>query len=134
MNEGLQLFLSYDISSLPADAEIVDVVVDLTGAEVVGAPFASLGCVGMYADDYGDLDSATYVTGAPGGAMAEYCSEASLSTAIHSSDAAAALQSKLGATQFQVRFQFASDSDSDGAMDWVSMESAQPSITVHYKQ
>ena len=78
MNEGLQLFLSYDISGIPAQSEIVDVTVDLTEAEIAGAPFDTLGCLAIYAHDYGTVDSTTYFTGTPGTPIAEYCSEGDL--------------------------------------------------------
>lgn len=132
-DEGLQLFLSYDISGIPAQSEILDVIVDLTEAAVVESPFDTLGCLGLYAYDYGTVDTTTYFTGTLEGAIAEYCSEDALRTQVSSSEAAKALQAKLGSSRFQVRFQFENGTDNDGTWDWVDVESHPPNVIVHYR-
>jgi len=133
-NEGLQFFLSYDISGISAQSEIVDVIVDLTESGVDGSPFDALGCMGVYAYDYGTLDSTTYFTGTLEGAIAEYCSESELRVQVNSTGAVQILQEKLGDSRFQFRFQFEGETDNDDNYDWVNMESHPPKIIVHYRR
>jgi hypothetical protein len=132
-NEGLQLFLSFDISGIPTQSEILDVIVDLTGSRVVESPFDTLGCLGVYGYDYGTLDYTDYFTGTPEGAIAEYGSEEELNSRTSSSEAVKSLQEKLGGPRFQIRFQFEEGTDNDSDCEWVDMESVPPDITVHYR-
>ena len=132
-NEGLQLFLSYDLSSISTDSEVTEVIVDLSGASTVGTPFETLGCLRMYADDYGTLSTATYVTGTPAGALVTCCTPGDLQNLVNNPGAVSVLQDRLG-MRFQVRFQFEGETDNDSDFDWVDMESSQPSIVIHYRK
>jgi hypothetical protein len=109
------------------------VIVDLSKAEVSGSPFDTLGCLRVYAYDYGTVDTTTYFTGTLEGAIAEYCSEDALRTSIRSPEAVNALQAKLGSSRFQVRLQFENETDNDDTVDWVDVEAHPPDIMVHYR-
>ncbi|MEA3253781.1 MAG: hypothetical protein U9Q17_02400 [Chloroflexota bacterium] len=115
-NIGLQGFMSFDISDIPDDAVIVGVVVDFTDyASALGTPFADLGCLRVYPDDYGTLGSSDYFTETAYGAILKYCSLGDI-VVEDDPDVKDALQDKVGDSRFQLRLQFKSH-ETDGNND-----------------
>jgi len=66
----MQAFLSYDISSIPPDAIIKRVELDLTASIVYGSPFPNQGSLNIYNQQYGPtLKSSDYMVIVPAGYM-----------------------------------------------------------------
>ncbi len=108
-NIGLQGFVSFDISDVPGDAMITNVVVDLSNRQsTYGTPFADLGCLRAYVQDYGELDGGDYFTGVATGAIGRWCSQAEIDTPGGGDTGGFqdALQDKIGEDRFQIRLQF----------------------------
>jgi hypothetical protein len=106
-NLGTQLFLSYDISGIPATATINEVKVDYSqGNTIIGAPFTTLRCVQVYQDDYGTLDAGDFKLAVPPGGLIAWCDATALATVVADNDFKSLVQTKLGTTRLQVRVQF----------------------------
>jgi len=106
-NFGSQVFLSFNISSLPLTATIVEGAMDLShGYTIIGDPFSALGCLYVYQQDYIPLDASDFFRGAPSGAFIVICDKTSLDTIAVDNDFKVALQAKLGSTRIQFRLQF----------------------------
>jgi hypothetical protein len=114
-----QGFVTFDISGIPADATITEVITDFTRFDTLGNPFGDLGCLDLYQDDYDDLDAGDYFGGVPSGRLIRWCSTGSLSELKIDDDMVAALQSKVGSDSFQLRLQFQVALTSDGEADMV---------------
>jgi hypothetical protein len=138
-NQGVETFLSFDISSIPAGSNVVIVTVDFSDyvifAQPGGDPFGSPlgdGCLRAYVDDYGSLDGSDYFAAQPLGAIARWCSAGELSTPEGDEDVAESLEQKLGAARFRLRLQFAPpQSDGDSTMDVVQL--GVPKLVVTYQ-
>jgi hypothetical protein len=116
--KGIQLFLDYDISSIPANASIVEVKLDMRNGSISGDPFGGLGVLHLYFQDFLPLDASDYAVTLPGGgSRAEWSTVAALGNVTIFGELKTGLQAKLGATRFQFRLQFASSSDSDAVAD-----------------
>jgi hypothetical protein len=103
---GVQGFVSFNISSIPADATIEEVRVDFSGYDTVGNPFASMGCLQGFAGSYFPLDASDYNASGSGPDM-EWCSTGELSTAFINDDVADRLQDLLGSAttlEYQLKF------------------------------
>jgi hypothetical protein len=118
-DKGLQLFIDYDISGIPANATILEVKLDMRNGNVLGDPFGSLGVLNLFMHDFLPLDGSDYVLTLPGGNLADWGSAAALGTVEVSNELKAALKSKLGSSRIQFRFQFPTTTDSDGVVDAV---------------
>ncbi|KAF0108747.1 MAG: hypothetical protein FD146_633 [Anaerolineaceae bacterium] len=107
-NLGSQVFLSFDISSIPVGSTIKSVSFDYTvGGTTVGAPLTTLGCLYFYAHNYGTLDAADFTLAPPPGGLTKLCSLASLTVPITGDDDwTTAVQARVGTTRFQIRMQF----------------------------
>jgi len=119
--DGLQGFLSFDISSIPTTAIIDTGALDLSTYVIAGDPFGGLGCLNVYQQDYTPLSSGDFFTGGPSGSFMEKCSAADLSNVIVDNDFAAAIQARVGlATRVQFRLQFPDrQSNGNGTSDQV---------------
>ena len=117
--EGVQGFLSFDISSIPKNAIIDTGALNLSLYEIVGDPFGGMGCLSVYQQDYTPLSAGDFFTGAPSGPFMNWCSAADLSNVVVDSDFAAAIQARVGLdTRIQFRLQFPDkQSNGDGAID-----------------
>jgi hypothetical protein len=116
-NLGLETFLSYNITSIPSNASIVTAIFDMRNSTSAGNPF-TLGALNVFKQDYGTLDGTDYVAGLPGGNLADWGSPAELLNITENCpNLVAAIQSKLGAARFQVRFQFPTGTNGDAAYD-----------------
>ena len=131
---GIQGFISFDISAIPADAVIALAIVDFTDrASDLGSPYTDLGCLRFYAHDYGTLDSLDYFTGTPVGPVIRYCSPAAI-VVENDEDVVDALQDRVGESRFQLRAQFKDhESDEDHSNDLVRWTSSHlPLLLVSY--
>jgi len=118
-NGGSQVFASFNISGIPAGATITEVKIDFSDFDMLDDPFGDLGCLRAYVQNYNNLDASDYVGGAALNAIGRWCSAADLQTVAADVDFKSALQSKVGGTRFQIRFQFneiTSDNDNNGDM------------------
>jgi hypothetical protein len=132
-NQTLEVFLSFDISGIPFGSNILQVVVDFSGASLqAGSPFSiSDGCLRGYADNYGALNAPDFYPGDPLGAIMRWCSWGELGSASANADVASALQAAVGSPRFQVRIQFrAPTTNSNGAADQILLYN--PHLIIKY--
>ncbi|NJN79779.1 MAG: hypothetical protein HC797_04505, partial [Anaerolineales bacterium] len=121
-NEAVQAFVSFDLSSIPAGATIVKVVVDFSGYDVLGNPWSlSDGCLRAYSQNYGTVDASDYILdGNPTGAFIRWCGAAELSSASENTDMKTLVQSLVGSSRLQLRLQFKSPNPTaNGTADMV---------------
>jgi len=118
-NQSSQGFFSFDISGIPAGSTITDVRFNFTGYDTLGNPFADLGCLSLYKQDYGSLDAGDFFSGSPSGAMIRLCSTGDLGSAVADHDFVTTLQSKVGTSRYQIRAQFDTALSSDAEADMV---------------
>jgi len=117
-NKGLQLFVVYDITGIPANATIMETKLDMRNGTIIGDPFGSLGVLHLYFQDFVPLNGTDYVSGLPsGGSRAEWNSAVTLGNVTSFSEIKTGLQSKLGSGSFQLRFQITTGTNSNGAVD-----------------
>ena len=113
-NRDFQGFVTFDISHIPASATITRVTIDLSTYETpYDSPFAGLGCLSAYAQDYGTLDGRDYWTASVPTPMAVWCDSDDLDAPKDWTGFRSALQKRVGEGSFQFRLQFA-DAISDG--------------------
>jgi len=115
-NKGSQVFVSFDMTGIPAGSTITEVIVDFTHYDTLGNPWGSLNCLRLYKHDFLPLDAGDYFAGAPAGALVKWCNDAQLSVSHADPDLISAVQSKVGSNKFQVRLQF-NDKVHDGDLD-----------------
>ena len=105
--DGVQGFLSFDISSIPKNAIVDTGALDLSQYVIAGDPFGGLGCLNVYQQDYTPLSAGDFFTGASSESFMDWCSTESLSNVVVDSDFAAAIQARVGlSTRVQFRLQF----------------------------
>lgn len=132
---GIQAFITFDMSELPEDAMITSVDVDFSDHDTIyGDPFADLGCLRAYIDDFGTLDGGDYHTGRTSGTLSTWCDIAELETVDDDDDYVDALEDRLGDNYFQIRLQFRDEeTDGDGENDMVRWTSSHlPVLIVDY--
>jgi hypothetical protein len=112
-----QAFLSFDISGIPAEATITEVVTDFDSFDMLGDPFGDLGCLDVFKHTYGALDAGDYFAGSPSGRLIRWCGAGSLSPPTIDDDMVMALQSRMGTNRFQLRLQFQTDVTLDAEAD-----------------
>lgn len=105
-NTAAQVFLSFDISGIPAGATIDKVEVDFSEYDTLGNPFSTLGCLRGYPHDYGTLQKNDFYSGNALGAILRWCSTSELDTIQQDDNVKDALQNSLNAMRFQLRLQF----------------------------
>lgn len=127
-----QAFVSFDISAIPADATITKVVADFSNYDTLGNPFADLGCLDLYQDNYGSLDAGDYFGGSPSGRLMRWCSTSALDAPKADDDMIGALQSAVGGSRFKVRFQFQTDVSNDSEADMVRLNDSNLALTISY--
>jgi hypothetical protein len=117
LDKGSEMFLSYNISVIPSNADIIEVKFDMRNYSVAGNPFA-LGVLNLYQQDFGTLDGTDYVSASPGsGNLADWGSVTILNTVEVSRELKNALQLKLGTSRYQLRLQFQDQSNSNNTYD-----------------
>lgn len=132
-NEGVEAFLSFDLSGIPSNATIQSATLKLLGGgQVHGTPFASLGCLKAYLHYYGPLDAGDFVAPGAGNAFASWCDTASLSADYANASFVNMLQSIVGNGRLRFRLQFKDMlSDGNSTIDDILL-SAPIVITVTY--
>jgi hypothetical protein len=131
-NLGSQVFLSFDISSIPVGSTIKNVSFNMTsGYSIVGTPLPSLGCLYYYAQNYGTIDAGDFVLTPPPGGLIKSCNNTDLDIPITGDDDwTSALQARVGTTRFQIRLQFPGMiSDMDGTDDLIKLGTITLAIT-----
>lgn len=104
-NLSQQVFLSFDISAIPAGATILEVKTNFSNNDTLGNPF-SLGCLRMYPHNYGSVDASDYVSGSAMGAILRFCDLTELNTTSVDPDLKTQVQSSLGTGRVKLRAQF----------------------------
>ncbi|RJP47451.1 MAG: hypothetical protein C4583_16510 [Anaerolineaceae bacterium] len=118
-NQGVEAFLSFDMSGVPAGATIQTASLRLIGGgNVRGNPFAGLGCLRAYLHNYGTVDPGDFVPPGATGAFGSWCTAASLTSPVNNNNLVAAIQTRVGTARFRFRLQFRDAlTDGDGTID-----------------
>jgi hypothetical protein len=130
-NRARQCFLSFDISEIPSDATITSASLDVKVEAKIGTPFARLGFLRVYNDQYGSLGDSDFTSGLPSGQMYTYFS---VPTGPFSSDELIdKLQDRIddGDSRFQVRLQFEKQSDNNEHID--ALRLSMPKLVITYE-
>ncbi len=120
-NNEAQVFLSFDISSIPEDAILTYVSFDFSGDyEATGDPFTDLGCLRAYLHDYGDLDVGDFYLDIAINPIMTWCLEDHLTAPVVTATTLLTLQESLGDDRLQMRLQFNQiPTDDDNEVDLV---------------
>jgi hypothetical protein len=132
-NEGVEAFLSFDLSAIPANATIQSATLKLVGGGAVhGNPFATLGCLRAYAQNFATVDASDFVAPGATGAFASWCNNAGLASDLSNPALVTVLQNAIGTARFRFRLQFRDIlSDNNATMDDVLI-AAPVTLTVTY--
>ncbi len=134
-NRGIQGFVTYNISGIPADAIIRRVVIDMSGYQIpYHPPFPDLGCLGAFVHDFPRLHG-QYRWQVDADPIERWCFFDELDTPTDSVGFRDALQEKVGKGRFQLRLQFADmHTDGDNLRDMLHWPRAgYPALTVEYE-
>ncbi len=123
-NQGVQGFITFDLSSIPRTATISSARLETVSYDILGDPFRKLGSLRVYVHNYGTLDSSDYVRHSPAGAIIRFSRESDLNDASKqelSEGGISGIQAALaGSQKFQIRLQFNErESFSDDIADMV---------------
>ena len=131
-NRARQCFLSFDISEIPIGATIKAASLDIGNCQLVGRPFAHLGWLRVYNDQYATLGPSDFTSGFPAGAMYTY--DAKPTAPLSSQELIDRIQTQLraGNSRFQVRLQFQKQTDFDGARD--GLEIVRPTLVITWER
>jgi hypothetical protein len=123
-NLGSQAFVSFDISTIPVGATITDVEVDFSNYDTLGNPF-SLGCLRMYKQDYGTLESSDWFAGDPLGAAMRWCNTGQLDVVTAGEEGLVEdIQSYVGSPRAKFRLQIREQqTNNNGVADMVRLGS-----------
>jgi hypothetical protein len=106
-NQGVEAFLSFDMTGVPGGATIQTASLKLIGGgNVRNNPFGALGCMRAYVDNFGSVDPTDFVAPGATGAFANWCNAASLSNSFTSANLISAIQGRVGMNRFRFRLQF----------------------------
>lgn len=131
-NRARQCFLSFDISDIPSGATITSASLDVKVEAKIGAPFAHLGSLRVYNDQYGSLGDSDFTSGFPSGQMHTYHT---VPTGPFSSDELIdKVQDRVddGDSRFQVRLQFKEYSDDNDKID--ALRLSMPKLVITYEE
>jgi hypothetical protein len=125
-----ELFLSFDLTIIPAKAKISEVKINFKDYTISGDPFKSLGVLNGYFTNYGStLEPADFVDGFPSGNSIDWGSISPLNTLEASPELKVALQARVGTSRIQMRLQFAG-SNGDAVKDKITFNN--PNLIVTY--
>jgi hypothetical protein len=117
-----EAFVTFDMSAIPAGAVIQSAKVDLSDYDTLGDPFGSLGNLRMVAQNYGTVSVDDFVAGPPVGALLGWGSTGDMNMVTSShAGLVAYLQTRVGTTKAQFRFQMDFLTDLDGVTDMVRL-------------
>lgn len=129
-NYKIEAFISYDISSIPSKATIIEVKDSFNSYSIGGDPFGHLGVLNGYKMDFAlPLAPGDYVSGILPGNLIDWGATNVLDRIEVQSALKTALQAKLGTSRFKLRLQFAG-SNNDGIADFVRFTN--PSLIITY--
>jgi hypothetical protein len=132
-NLGSQVFLSFDINGIPDDATINEVKLKFNDNDTLGDPFASLGYLRIYQQNYGTLDAGDYFTGTALGALVRWGNMTEVNAITAYEDVRSSLQSKLSSSRYKLRLQF-NDTTTDGANDADMVRFGTPQLVIKYTE
>jgi Ig-like domain from next to BRCA1 gene len=127
-----EAFVSFDMTSIPAGANVTKVVVDFgTGHDILGNPWSlGIGCLHAYTQNYGSLDAGDFTSGDPTGAVTKWCGDAELNSVFESTDMKGVVQNAVGHSRLQLRLQFrAPTTNSDGIADTIRLGPVKLTVT-----
>lgn len=131
-----QAFLSFDISGIPAGATIQSASLDLSIGDELGDPFAGLGLMRVYNDQYGNLGAEDFTPDFLTGAIYTDASRpvAPFVSPDDSATMVGAIQAQVdaGAPRFQVRIQFQKYTDGDWQPD--CLDFGEPTLVITYEE
>ena len=136
-------FMSFDLTGIPATAQVQSLQLRFYQANVTGTPYAKLGNLLLKHVDYGaTLNDAAFSTPELHSAILSPHTGAGEWYTITASNLGDWIESDLaaGRTRFQLRLQFSSETDGDGLQDTASFESGEnyfgtgnvPQLTITY--
>ena len=136
-------FMSFDLTGIPASADVKSIDLRFYQVNVTGTPYAKLGNLLIKHVDYGStLDNAAYDTAELHSAILSPHTGSGEWYTITATTIADWIEADLaaGRTRFQLRLQFSSETDGDGAQDTASFESGEnyfgtgnlPRLTITY--
>jgi hypothetical protein len=136
-------FMSFDLSGIPATAQVQSIQFRFYQVDVTGTPYAKLGNLQLKHVDYGAVlnDAAFDTPELHSGTLTPHTGEGEWYN-ITSGTLGDWIESDLaaGRTRFQLRLQFSTETDGDGTQDTVSFESGEnyfgtgnvPQLTITY--
>ena len=145
---AMQAFLSFDISAIPAGASIKSASLDLRPVSVSGDPFNFLGEMGVFSDQYGDLESDDFVAPPlmPRIRFTIYTERFPMTEALRtfyfppdglfsSSALTSAIQKRVnaGSPRFQIRLQFEKYSCYDREADYIELGEGISALVIQYE-
>jgi hypothetical protein len=136
-------FMSFDLTGIPASADVKSIDLRFYQVNVTGTPYAKLGNLLIKHVDYGStLDNAAYDTAELHSAILSPHTGSGEWYTITATTIADWIEADLaaGRTRFQLRLQFSSETDGDGLQDTASFESGEnyfgtgnlPRLTITY--
>jgi hypothetical protein len=129
----MQAFLSFDISMIPADATILNVLFDMSNHSIYGYPFNYLGAMGVYQTQFTMLESKNYMIGFPGNGL--FYAYSDPTKPYESNLFVDAVQSQInkGSTRFQIRIQFERYFYTGGQPHYLGLNSDKIKLTILYQ-
>ena len=126
-NKGIRCFLTFDLSTLPAGANISSAYLNLTSSTLYGDPFGDLGNMVLEQVRYGtSLTAGDYNTPS----VNYICQYVSKPTTSKNVTTAVKNEFSLGYNRFQVRLRFTSKTDNNGDFDRIVFSN--PTLTITY--
>lgn len=135
-NRGIQGFLTFDISDIPDDAVIEQVILDLSMYDIpYHDPFPGLGCLRAFIHEYDSLYGQYQEGGTLPDPVEEWCAFEDLDIPAPSIGLAEELQERIDESRFQLRLQFPGlATDGDETRDMLHWSRDQlPQMTVEYR-
>lgn len=127
-----EAFVSFDMSSIPAGANITKVVVDFSSYDVLGNPWSGLGdgCLRSYVQNYGALDAGDFFPGDPTSAITRWCGAGELSSVFEDAAMKSVVQNAVGASRLQLRLQFRTPTtNNNGVADMIRFGTVKLTVT-----
>ncbi len=130
-NYPWQGFATFNLANIPANATVTAVSMLFQGSNINGTPFSDLGCMGVYHQNYGNIDPSDFYSDTPGGALWSFCSSGEITAGasrIGGESAISAIQNSIGGV-IQFRYQFNTNTDNDSVDDYATLF---PLVRVEY--
>jgi hypothetical protein len=133
-NVGAQGFVRFNISSIPSNATITEVLVDFSSYSIYwGDPFGNLGCLRAYQDNYFPLDVGDYFAGNPINHLTTWCTPGQLSTVSAANTYfKSVLQFAVGSNYFEMRLQHNLQTNNDTSSDWLIFDPGALTLVITY--